>query len=28
MSKKSVKDEILDSLGKDADQPLALMQQG
>jgi len=26
MSKKSVKDEILDSLGKDADQPLALMQ--
>ena len=28
MSKKSVKDEILESMGKDADQPLALMHQG
>ena len=28
MSKKSVKDEILESMGKDADQPLALMQPG
>jgi CBS domain-containing protein len=28
MIKKSVKDEILESMGKDVDQPLALMQQG
>lgn len=28
LSKKSVKDEILESMGKDVDQPLALMQQG
>ena len=28
MSKKSVKDEILESMGKDADQPLAMMQPG
>lgn len=28
MSKKSVKDEILESMGKDADQPLAVMQPG
>ncbi len=28
MSKKSVKEEILESMGKDADQPLAVVQQG
>jgi len=28
MSKKSVKDEILESMGKNADQPLALLQAG
>ena len=28
MSKKSVKDEIIESMGKDADQPLAMMQPG
>lgn len=28
MSKKGVKDEILESLGKDADQPLAMMPTG
>ncbi|MDA4116427.1 MAG: CBS domain-containing protein [Thaumarchaeota archaeon] len=28
MRKKSVKDEFIESMGKDADQPLALMQQG
>jgi CBS domain-containing protein len=28
VSKKSVKDEILESMGKDADQPLAIMQPG
>jgi CBS domain-containing protein len=28
MSKKGVKDEIIESMGKDADQPLAMMQPG
>jgi CBS domain-containing protein len=28
MSKKGVKDEIIESMGKDADQPLAMMQSG
>jgi len=28
MSKKSVKDEFLESMGKNADQPLAMMQTG
>ena len=28
MSKKSVKDEIIESMGKDSDQPLAMMQPG
>lgn len=28
MSRKSVKEEILESMGKDADQPLAVVQQG
>lgn len=28
MSKKGLKDELLGSMGKDADQPIALMQQG